>query len=102
MSHAGGRARKAAAVASGGLTELNREGAKQVLPPGAINDDADFPEMGALDRKNRTEDFAVREQQMGRLAAAASVTRSDNDADLLGYVGGVKKKQVGAARRLLG
>jgi hypothetical protein len=49
--------------------------------------------------ENRTEEFAVREQLLGRRASAAGVQRSSNDADLLGYV---TPRPRGAARRSLG
>jgi hypothetical protein len=49
--------------------------------------------------KRATTDFATRDQQMQRQAAAAGATRSENDADLLGYTGPKKKS---AARQTLG
>jgi len=49
----------------------------------------------------RGQDFAVREDMAARTAAAASVTRTDNEADLLGYTKpGARSKR--ASRALLG
>ena len=49
----------------------------------------------------RTQDFATREQDLTRRAAAAGALRSGNEADLLGYAS-PQAKRVGAARVLLG
>lgn len=51
------------------------------------------------DVEARAADFATREQVVGQRAAAAGATRSDNDADLLGYV---TPKRRAASRLLLG
>lgn len=47
----------------------------------------------------RTKDFETRAQAMGQRAAAAGVTRSDNEADLLGYAAPKRKS---ASRSILG
>lgn len=49
--------------------------------------------------EGRTEQFATRKQALGNRAAAAGVTRSDNDADVLGYT--VPRRR-SAAREILG
>lgn len=49
--------------------------------------------------ESRTRDFAVRQQSMSRSARAAGVTRSDNQADLLGYVTPRRRSE---SRRMLG
>lgn len=48
----------------------------------------------------RSEDFETRRQTLGRAAIAAGVTRSDNEADTLGYA--LPRRRAGAARQLLG
>jgi hypothetical protein len=49
----------------------------------------------------RSTDVAARKQERGRAAAAAGATRSESDADLLGYVQrGAKRKS--ASRTILG
>jgi len=47
----------------------------------------------------RTEDFALREQAIGQRAAGAGATRTDNDADLLGYT---LPRRRSAGRAILG
>lgn len=51
------------------------------------------------DIQARSADFARREQQIGQRAVAAGVTRSDNEADLLGYQ---TPKRKSASRMILG
>lgn len=46
-----------------------------------------------------TRDFAVRAQQAGQRAAAAGVTRTDNEADKLGYTRPTRRR---SARSMLG
>lgn len=52
-------------------------------------------------QKRATEQFATREASVALQARAAGATRSDNDADLLGYAG-PKKRSSEARKRLLG
>ena len=47
----------------------------------------------------RTEDFALREQSIGQRAAGAGATRTDNEADLLGYT---LPRRRSAGRAILG
>jgi len=47
----------------------------------------------------RTDDFAALQQDVGERASAAGAQRSDNEADLLGYV---KPKKRSASRAILG
>ncbi len=47
----------------------------------------------------RTEDFALREQSLAQRAAGAGATRTDNDADLLGYA---LPRRHSAGRAILG
>jgi hypothetical protein len=52
---------------------------------------------------NRDTDFETRRQKAGRAAAAAGVTRNDNEADLLGVVGRTtSRRAVGGQRSILG
>lgn len=64
--------------------------------PGPI----DPPDRGDVDMpKNRTEQMALRAQDLGRQARAAGAQRGENEADLLGSMYGPKRK--GQARRAL-
>ena len=50
-------------------------------------------------KATKVQDVALREQSIGQRAAAAGATRSDNEADLLGYA--LPKKRT-AGRAILG
>lgn len=50
----------------------------------------------------KTTQFATRDALMQRQATAAGATRSENSADLLGYVGPRKRNSSAARKRLLG
>lgn len=64
---------------------------------------AALPKRGAGDPEiaKRTEQFETRDTLMKQRASAAGATRSENEADLLGY-GGPKKKATASRKRLLG
>ena len=49
--------------------------------------------------EDRADDFAAREQTLGQRASTAGATRSENDADLLGFVAPKKRS---ASRAILG
>lgn len=92
--------RAATAFATGGLSETTGatqgtlEGSKVLgLVPPDINGAAGKP----IKDKKKAEDMETRSQDMTRLAAGAGAMRSDNDADLLGFSGGVRKRGVSRA-----
>lgn len=61
------------------------------------------PKRSGSSTASREQDFETRRQIAGRSAAAAGVTRNDNEADLLGHSGRTTpRKRVGQQRRLLG
>lgn len=57
------------------------------------------PAPAPVKEQARTEDFALREQSMGQRAAGAGATRTDNEADLLGYT---LPRRRSAGRAILG
>ena len=61
----------------------------------------EVPAAGPTNEKinDRTDDLATREQSLGQRASGAGATRSDNDADVLGYVLPRKRS---AGRAILG
>lgn len=58
------------------------------------------PAAGAPHIVARGQDFETRAQVLGNAARAAGATRSDNEADLLGFA--PSRRRVGQARALLG
>ena len=87
----GSNDRQLAGLDDGPLNPNNLK--KEPLPQRGAND----PEI----EKRATEQFATRDALMQRQASAAGATRSENDADLLGYASPRKRSGV-ARKRLLG
>ena len=80
------------------LSPISEDGGRSLQAEAAK---ASSPDDGPANSKieARTDDFKAREQVVGQRVAAAGATRSDNDADLLGYV---RPKSPAASRSILG